>query len=274
MGNARHEKYGDSINGLPFSLGIDLERSPYNLSKEQNWHENIEIQFFTEGAGRVLINGKEHNVKKDDIVVVNSNALHYTFTDSRIVYTCIIISNEWCKRMNIDYNSINFHSLIKSPKLKQIISELISGYLNSKDILRTAKLNELLIRIMVELVENHCDLNAALSLKSKAFDAVIATIQYIHSNFDKKITLSEIAKVVLFDKYALCREFKKHTGQTIFEYLNHYRSLKASDYLAKGYTVSKTAELCGFENYSFFTKTFKKYIGNTPSKHKTNTRLK
>jgi len=273
MKSVRHEKYTNSINGLPFSLSVGIERSKYNLSKEQNWHENLEIEFFTEGEGTVLLNGEKYNVKKDDIVLVNSNVIHYTFTDTRLLYNCIIISNEWCKKMNIDYNSLQFHSLIKSPKLKQIISELISIYLNSEDILRTAKLNALLIRIMVELVENHSDLNPALPLKSKAFDAVIATMQYIHNNFDKKTTLSEISKVVLFDKYALCREFKKHTGQTIFEYLNHYRSLKAIDYLSEGYTVSKTAELCGFENLSFFTKTFKKHIGNTPSEHKTNTRL-
>lgn len=273
MNGVRHEKYGNSISGLPFSLGIDLERNPHNLSQEQNWHENIEIQFFTEGTGTVIINGIKHNVKKDDIVVVNSNSLHYTFTESRVVYTCIIISTEWCKRMNIDYNSMDFHSLIKSTKLKQMISKLTSLYENSDDLLREAKLNELLIRIVVELVEQHCDLNTTIPLKNKAFDAVTTTVQYIHNNFNKKITLSEIARVVLFDKYALCREFKKHTGQTVFGYINHYRSIKAADYLLEGYTVSQAAGLCGFENLSFFTKTFKKYMGKLPSQYKINAHL-
>ena len=95
MNGVRHEKYANSINGLPFSLNIDIERNQYNLSQEQNWHENIEIQIFTQGKGTVLLNGKRYDVKEDDIVVVNSNVLHYTFTDSHLVYTCIIISNEW-----------------------------------------------------------------------------------------------------------------------------------------------------------------------------------
>ena len=273
MNGVRHEKYGESINGLPFSLGIDLERSPYNLTKEQNWHENIEIQFFTEGAGAVLINGKKYNVKKDDIVVVNSNALHYTFTDCRIKYTCIIISNEWLKRMNIDHNLLSFHSLIKSAEIKKLISDLTGIYLETKDILRVAKLNKHLTDILVNLVENHCDFISASPVQNKAFEAVTSTIEFIHNNFCQKFTLSEIAKYVLFDKYALCREFKKYTGQTIFEYANHYRSIKAKDFLSKGYTVSRTAELCGFENLSFFTRTFKKYIGNIPSKYKANARL-
>ena len=273
MNGIRHEKYANSINGLPFSLSVDIERSHYNLSKEQNWHENLEIQFVTEGSGTVLLKGKKHNIKEGDIVVVNSNILHYTFTDSRLVYTCIIISNDWCKRMNIDYNSLCFYPLIKSSQLEKLISELVCIYLNSEDILRTAKLNEHLIHIMVELVENYCEQNTTTQSRSKSIEAVTSTIEYIHNNFWQKIKLSEIAKVVLTDKYALCREFKKYTGQTIFEYINHYRSLKAIDYLLEGYTVSKTAELCGFENLSFFTKTFKKHIGNTPSKYKTSAHL-
>lgn len=46
-----------------------------------------------------------------------------------------------------------FHPLIKSPKLNKMISKLKFIYLNSDDILRTAKLNELLIGLMVELVD-------------------------------------------------------------------------------------------------------------------------
>lgn len=273
MNGVRHEKYSSAINELPFFLGIDIERSQHNLSKEQNWHENLEIQLFTEGQGTVLLNGEKYGVQKDDIVIVNSNILHYTFTDSHLVYTCIIISNEWCKRMNIDYNLLCFHPLIKSPRLSQMIDELKCSYLDFDAMLRTAKLNQLLIQIMIELVENHSDLNLSSPPKSKAFEAITSTIEFIHNNFHKKITLSEVAKVVLYDKYALCREFKKHTGQTIFEYINYYRSLKAIDYLSEGCTVTKTAELCGFENLSFFTKTFKKYIGDSPSKYKLNAHL-
>lgn len=34
MNSIRLEKYPALINDFPFSLGIDLERTPYNLSKE------------------------------------------------------------------------------------------------------------------------------------------------------------------------------------------------------------------------------------------------
>ena len=100
----------------------------------------------------------------------------------------------------------------------------------------------------------------------KNFETVKSVITYIRENYNKKITLDEISKAVLCDKYALCREFKKYTGQTITEYLNYYRCVKAKELLEEGYSVTETADLCGFGNLSYFGETFKMHIGYSPSK--------
>ena len=91
-------------------------------------------------------------------------------------------------------------------------------------------------------------------------------ILYTRQNYNRKITLDEIAGAALYDKYALCREFKKYMGQTITEYLNYYRCVKAKELLEEGYSVTETADLCGFGNLSYFGKTFKRHIGYSPSK--------
>ena len=264
----RHENYFNSMDGLPFYAGIDIERTPYTLSKEQNWHKNPEIQVFTEGSGSVLLDGRRYEVQKGNIVFVNPNIMHYTFTDSRLVYTCLIISPEWCRQLEIDPDTMQFEPLIENPELNKLIFSLTQIYNNKEDNLRKAKLIEIFARIMIELVGNHSNFVSDISAGSKSTETVATAIEYIHSNFQNKITLSDIAKSVLFDKYALCREFKKYTGQTIFGYINHYRCVKATDFLMQNYTVSETANLCGFENLSFFTKTFKRHIGQTPSQYK------
>ena len=53
----------------------------------------------------------------------------------------------------------------------------------------------------------------------------------VKQNFNKKLTLKEISESVCFDKFALCKEFKKYTGTTIVEYINQYRTTKAIDYM-------------------------------------------
>ena len=268
MNNIRHEKYPALINDFPFSLGIDLERTPYNLSKEQNWHENLEIQLCTYGNGSILLDGKEYTFKKDDILVVNSNEIHYTSTKAFLTYTCLIISTAWCRQMNINYDSLHFSPLINNQKLVDLIKKLTKIYTDYDNPLRIAKSNEILLGIMIEMIEKHSEEKKYLYQKGNHFDIIKSTVTYIQQNFNKKLTLKEISESVCFDKFALCKEFKKYTGTTIVEYINQYRITKAIDYLGDGLNVSETASLCGFENLSFFTKIFKRYTANNPSYYK------
>ena len=88
----------------------------------------------------------------------------------------------------------------------------------------------------------------------------------------KKITLDILSEYVHIDKYALCHDFKKATSQTVVQYINNYRCQKAISFLEKGYSVTEVSIMCGFENPSFFSKTFKKYIGVLPSKYHLHTK--
>lgn len=268
MIGTRYEEYGFSTENLPFIFNTDLKRSHFNRSKENNWHDNLEIQLCIEGSGTVLLDGKMLPFHKNDIVIVNSNVIHYTGTDTSLTYCCLIMSNEFCRRVDIDPNVLIFEPIIKSATLADMLTQLREIYLNPNTTFRKAKLNKILLKILIELSEHHTVKEAATVATAKKYETVKSAISYIRDNYSRKITLDEIAKAVLCDKYALCREFKKLTGQTIIENLNNYRSIKAIDYLSEGYTVAEAASLCGFDNLSFFTKTFKRYIGKLPSEYK------
>ena len=70
----------------------------------------------------------------------------------------------------------------------------------------------------------------------------------------------------MLSKYYFCRIFKNITGSTVIKYLNMYRCMKARELLSSGkYTVSEAALECGFENMSYFSKTYKAYSGSVPS---------
>ena len=268
MIGTRHEEYGFLTESVPFIFNTDLKRNRFNRSRENNWHDNLEIQICTEGSGAVLLDGKTFPFNKNDIVVVNSNVIHYTGTDSNLTYCCLILSNVFCRQVDIDPSVLIFEPIIKSPALADMLTQLRSIYLNLNTTCRKAKLNKTVLKILIELAEHHTIEKAVKTANSKKYETVKAAISYIRDHYSQKITLDEIAKAVLCDKYALCREFKKLTGQTVVENLNNYRSIKAIDYLSEGYTVAQTASFCGFDNLSFFTKTFKRYIGKIPSEYK------
>ncbi|ELP5185316.1 helix-turn-helix transcriptional regulator, partial [Clostridium perfringens] len=70
-------------------------------------------------------------------------------------------------------------------------------------------------------------------------------------------------------KYYTCRTFKEVTGKTILDYINHIRCINARNLiLYNGYTISESAYKSGFNNLSYFSKTYKKYMGLLPSEEK------
>lgn len=269
MLGTRYEEYAQLQDGLPFVLNTDILRNRYLHSKENNWHENIEIQFCTKGSGTVLLDGNTFTFIQNDIAVVNSNVIHYTGTNTELLYDVLIIGTEFCSRMGIDVTQTVFEPMPHNHDILRLFWKLKAAYKNESTPCRTATLNKLLLEILIELARHHSTPKAVNTEKSTAYEKVKRAILYIRDNYHRKLSLDEIAKAALCDKYTLCKEFKKYTGQTVFANLHHFRCMKAVDFLREGHTVAETATLCGFDNFSFFSKTFKKHTGKLPSAYKT-----
>jgi AraC-like DNA-binding protein len=263
MIETRYETYEEGV--LPFRYNYDLVRTPQNLSKASNWHEDLEIQLCVSGRGWVLLNGKKYDFSEGDVAVIGSEVIHYTGSDEKINYSCIIINYSYCRSLDIDFKNLEFTPIIKSEKLKNLINNLHQTYLGEHS-LKTALLHGAHIEILVELASNHVIKRGEETKKtSKNYDVVKNAIRYVRDNYSQKITLEDMERELYTSKFSLSRKFKNFTGQTIVEYINRYRVLKATEYLRDGCSVSKTAIECGFDNFSFFSKTFKKYVGKKPS---------
>ncbi len=95
--------------------------------------------------------------------------------------------------------------------------------------------------------------------------AVAKAIQYVESNYAKKMTLRDIGDKLYLSPNYLCRLFKRHTGKNLSEFITEYRVEKAKGYLRDvRYKVSDVAGLVGFADTKYFSSTFKKLCGVTP----------
>ncbi len=269
MINKRYEDYNSIDNKKNFVLFDNLVRSKFKNSTEMNWHENIEIELCIEGRGKVFIDGLEYEIVPKDVVIINSNAIHYTYTDDKLVYSALIVSSRFCKSIGIDYELTKFKSVIKDNKIADFFTKIRE--LNSKDDFpfREIRQNMFLIEILAEAAERYS--TEISTNKYDSMKSVKDTLTYIHGNYSEKITLDMISKSINTDKFLICRQFKEATGKTVIEYTNAYRCQKAAELIASGCNISEAAHLTGFNNFSFFTKTFKKYMGDIPSKFKEKT---
>ena len=92
--------------------------------------------------------------------------------------------------------------------------------------------------------------------------------EFIESNFQRPISLEEMALKANLSKAAFCRYFKKMTQLTFTEFLNQYRIEQAKRLLKSDKNVTETCFECGFESLSYFNRIFKKVVGQNPIQFK------
>ncbi len=87
---------------------------------------------------------------------------------------------------------------------------------------------------------------------------------YIETHLED-VNLERLSEMVYMSPAYVSRYFKQETGQNFQEYLIERRMEKAAMLLADiRYRVGEVSELVGYKNPFNFTRTFKRYFGETP----------
>ena len=87
----------------------------------------------------------------------------------------------------------------------------------------------------------------------------------INSLYMTDISVAEIAEGLGLDRRYLSRIFRRDMGMTVMDYLIKVRMEEAKRLLLSGLSVSRVAELVGYNDSFYFSKSFKKYFGVAPS---------
>jgi AraC-like DNA-binding protein len=91
---------------------------------------------------------------------------------------------------------------------------------------------------------------------------------FVALHFQRVINMEELAQLANLSPAAFCRFFKRMSRMTFTEYLNRYRIQQSKLLLMQGKSVTDTCFQSGFENLSYFNKTFKKLAGENPTSFK------
>ena len=89
-------------------------------------------------------------------------------------------------------------------------------------------------------------------------------VQYIEKNYSEKIILQNLADIFFVSRTKLLEDFFNHTGTKIGQYITMEKLKNSKLFLKLGYSVSATAEKCGFSSSSYFINVFQKYNKLTP----------
>ncbi|WEK34564.1 MAG: AraC family transcriptional regulator [Candidatus Pseudobacter hemicellulosilyticus] len=244
-------------------------------------HEEYELNFIQHapGAQRVIGDHMEE-IGEMELVLVGPNLQHAWFTHRCISREIREVTIQFHKDLfDEKFLRRNQLSFIRSLLEKSVRGILFSQETTTQLAGRILALNqkhgfdsvlELLsilhdlstsrnLRILSDASFNHTEPHSYNSRR------IERTFEYMNRNFDKLITLGEVASQANMTEVAFSRFFKQRTGNTFIESLTEIRLGHASRMLIDtGQSVAEVAYLCGFNNISNFNRIFKKKKNCTP----------
>lgn len=95
------------------------------------------------------------------------------------------------------------------------------------------------------------------------------SLDFLQQHFTESLTLAELSEKAGFSESHFCRRFRDCTGYAPFAYLNRLRIVKSCELLTQtDKKITEIATLCGFNNISYFNRTFQKIMGTAPSDYR------
>ncbi|NMA95185.1 MAG: helix-turn-helix transcriptional regulator [Clostridiales bacterium] len=93
-------------------------------------------------------------------------------------------------------------------------------------------------------------------------------IDYIYENYDRPISLSDMAKHLNINRHYFSSMFKRETGKTFIQFLNEVRIEKSKQMLRnQDLSMLDIALASGFNNQNYFNIMFKKITNTTPREY-------
>lgn len=243
-----------------------------------HWHIEYEMIVVKTGCLKLMLDGKSFCVNEGESAFISGGVVHGGFPEE-CEYFCIVFDLAslfkdvaLCSKSiaefltNTDYFTGVYGSTTKQT---EIMREILTSMQNTEkgyDLNVIGFLWQLLGAFISKPIEGSIQLNDKVQIQ-KLKDV----LSYIRKNIDKNITLEELAQVSGMSPRYFCRVFRNMTGRTPIDYVNYYRIETASQMLiTTGESITEIALNCGFNDMSYFSKTFKKLKGMSPSKFRQN----
>ncbi|WP_338543705.1 AraC family transcriptional regulator [Paenibacillus tundrae] len=105
--------------------------------------------------------------------------------------------------------------------------------------------------------------------KSKSSELINLSFNYMYLNYNRKITVVELAAISGLSVSRYINVFKEITGYTPKEYMIHIRLEKACEIISNtNLSIKEVALTTGFEDQLYFSRLFKKYKNMNPTEYR------
>lgn len=229
---------------------------------QPHWHESVEILFFLKGEAQVIIDGHSWQFSQGKIAVISSGALHRVASAGELcLYDCLIVDESFLKARGFPVEKIRFSSFFQDEQVAGILRKIALEMDEKGRFYREAVcalIQEMFVRLCREFVLGE------ISEENRP-DMIKQAIRFIHENFDRPLTVTEICRYVGFSRTYFTHMFTSYVGMPPLKYVNWIRLSEARKILSMGEcSVSEAARRCGFFTPSYFSKQYRLAMGYSP----------
>jgi len=251
-------------------------------------HQEIQLTWIQQGEGTLVAENNMYSFRGGEIYWLGVNLPHVFKSDPSY------FSPSSCKKvqtLNIFFNAKgqldSFFDLPEIKNVKNFLQNQQSGFKVPPE--HVEEIAERMLRIqqttgidqLVHFIELLKQLSSyqeltPLSARSQPIAysehegiRIGAIYNYIMQQYDRPITLEDVAKQAHMTPQAFCRYFKRHTLHTFVSFLNEVRINEACKKLTDGQydSIATVAYNCGFNSITNFNRVFKSVTGKSPSEY-------
>lgn len=263
-----------------------FDRHKSNFDFPIHFHEEFELNFIENAKGAKRIIGDHIEIIDNlELVLVGSNVPHSWMgyeSPKKDIHEIIIqfhkdlFDEKFLQRNQLSFIRSLFERsgrgiLFSAETILQIRPRLMalgqkSGFDSVLELISI--LHDLSISENTRLLTSSSFVNENVNFNSRRIERAF---EYMRANYDKDISLADIAKIVNMAEVSFSRFIKKRTGKTFIDSLNDIRLGHASRFLIDTtYTIAEVSFKCGFNNLSYFNRIFKKKHSCTPKEFREN----
>ncbi len=260
---------------------------------EPNRHDSYEMVYIKRGKAVFEIAEYPAEIGPNDIIIIKPNQPHKFIVKSETGCEFIVLSFKFVNNFANQHSDVSGVSLedflnfvsgkesgafitLKVSQKNEIIT-LLNRILNEKlnpDI-GSEFLNYLLVMELFVLISRALKMEWESSIKNKSpkiKELIQVSVNYIHNNYERDISLKDIAQYVFLSTSYFTRAFKEEMGISPISYLLKLRIERAKELLKEtDKKISDIALSVGFSNQQRFNDIFKKYVKLTPLQYRKQT---
>ncbi|MDO4174625.1 MAG: AraC family transcriptional regulator [Eubacteriales bacterium] len=277
-------KHIDTLAGEVFTDGqlpilVNANRQDYGRQRHDrpmHGHDSMcELLLCYRGFGVYHVNDFSYIIQEGDLIYYNCGELHevVSSTDVEIGTYCFGFSNVQLKNLPVNHFIPMDSPHVRAsqsmfPFLCNLSEQILQYNSGSPDEQLTG---QLLGASLLMLAAQMPTTQQQTQVASAASQLTMHMKEYIDAHYTENLKLEDIAAALNCSVPYLSHTFKKATGYSPIQYVIRRRiGLAQTLLISTDYSATHIATLVGYDNPNYFNALFRKVVGTTPIRYRTN----